>query len=144
MHFKTSRRKVIQTSLLTMGAVTAFSSLSSPTHSSSRRPNIIIIMADDMGFSDIGCYGAEIDPPNLDRLAREGMRFTQFYNCARCSPSRASLLTGLYPHKAGMGTLVNLSGKPRPPAYQGYLSDRSFTIAEALKPAGYHSLMSGK
>src|SRR5579862_6422223 len=71
-----------------------------------RRPNIILIMADDMGFSDLGCYGSEIATPNLDRLAAEGIRFTQFYNTARCCPSRAALLTGLYSHQAGIGHMV--------------------------------------
>src|SRR5690348_14707648 len=75
-----------------------------------RRPNIIVILADDMGFSDLGCYGSEIETPNLDRLASQGVRFTQFYNCARCCPSRASLLTGLYPHQAGVGHMVDRPG----------------------------------
>eukprot|EP01035_Chromulina_nebulosa_P058116 gene58116-79594_t len=75
------------------------------------RPNIVIILADDMGFSDIGCYGSEIPTPNLDALARGGLRFTQFYNTARCSPTRAALLTGLHPHQAGMGTLAEDPGK---------------------------------
>lgn len=104
-------------------------------------PNIVILLADDMGFSDIGCFGSEIHTPNLDRLAREGMRFTQFRNTARCCPSRSSLLTGLYPHQAGVGLMVEDRGKP---AYQGYLNDRCTTIAEVLRPAGYHTLMSGK
>src|SRR5690349_17800015 len=69
------------------------------------RPNILIILADDMGFSDIGCYGGEIATPNIDRLAANGVRFTQFHNNARCSPTRASLMTGLYPHQAGAGVL---------------------------------------
>jgi arylsulfatase len=98
-------------------------------------------MADDMGYSDIGCYGAEIHTPNLDNLAADGLRFSQFYNAARCCPTRASLLTGLYPHQAGVGDMVGNRGYP---AYQGYLNDRCLTIAEALKPAGYHTLMAGK
>ena len=73
------------------------------------RPNIVVIMADDMGFSDLGCYGSEIHTPNLDRLASEGVRFTQAYNAARCCPSRAALLTGLYPHQAGMGGILNVA-----------------------------------
>lgn len=105
------------------------------------RPNFLIIMADDMGFSDIGCYGGEVKTPNLDRLAQRGVRFTQFYNAARCCPTRASLLTGLYPHQAGVGHMVNDRGTP---AYQGYLNDRCVTMAEALKPAGYSVMMSGK
>jgi arylsulfatase A-like enzyme len=105
------------------------------------KPNIVLIMADDMGFSDIGCYGGEIHTPNLDKLAAGGLRFTQFYNAARCCPTRASLLTGLYPHQAGIGLMVGNSGYP---AYQGYLNEHCVTIAEALKPAGYKTFMSGK
>jgi arylsulfatase A-like enzyme len=105
------------------------------------RPNIVLIMADDMGFSDIGCYGGEVHTPNLDRLAAGGLRFTQFYNAARCCPTRASLLTGLYPHQAGIGHMVGNRGYA---AYQGYLNERCVTIAEALKLGGYRTLMSGK
>ncbi len=105
------------------------------------RPNIVLIMADDMGFSDIGCYGGEVRTPNLDRLAAGGVRFTQFYNTARCCPTRASLLTGLYPHQAGVGHMTGDYGHP---AYRGYLSDGCVTIAEALGAAGYATLMSGK
>jgi len=106
-----------------------------------KRPNIVLIMADDMGYSDIGCYGGEVNTPNLDRLAAGGFRFTQFYNAARCCPTRASLLTGLYPHQTGVGHMVGNRGYP---AYQGYLNKRCVTIAEALKMAGYNTLMSGK
>lgn len=105
------------------------------------RPDIVLILADDMGFSDIGCYGGEIDTPNLDRLARRGVRFSQFYCAARCCPTRASLLTGLYPHQAGVGHMVQNRGLP---SYQGYLNRRCVTLAEVLKPAGYTTLMSGK
>ncbi len=97
-----------------------------------RPPNILLILADDLGFGDLGCYGGEIQTPNLDALAAGGLRFSQFYNSARCSPSRAALLTGLHPHQAGM---PNLAGK---------LNDRCVTLAEALAPAGYESSMSGK
>jgi arylsulfatase A-like enzyme len=105
------------------------------------RPNIVILLADDMGFSDIGCYGSEIATPHLDRLAGEGLRFTQFYNGARCCPTRAALLTGLYAHQAGIGHMVNNRGIP---AYQGFLNDRCVTIAEVLRDHGYATLMSGK
>ncbi len=105
------------------------------------RPNIILILADDMGYSDIGCFGSEIATPNLDRMASEGVRFTQMYNCARCCPSRASLLTGLYPHQAGVGHMTTHLGHP---SYQGYLNDRCMTIAEVLGESGYTTLMSGK
>ncbi|MBK5291519.1 MAG: arylsulfatase [Acidobacteriia bacterium] len=108
---------------------------------SNPRPNIVLIMADDMGFSDIGCYGGEIQTPNLDRLAKGGVRFTHFYNTARCCPTRSALLTGLYNHQAGVGHMVADRGAP---AYQGYLNDRCVTIAEALRPAGYRTLMTGK
>ncbi len=110
-----------------------------------RRPNILLIMVDDMGFSDIGCYGSEINTPNIDRLAAGGLRFTQFYNAARCCPTRASLLTGLYPHQAGMGGMVNHGADIKPPGpYQGYLNDECVTIAEVLKEFGYKTFMSGK
>ena len=105
------------------------------------RPNIVLMMADDMGFSDIGCYGSEIATPNLDKLGRNGLRFTQFYNMARCCPTRAALMTGLYPHEAGIGHMVVDNHLP---AYRGFLNDRCVTIAEALRPAGYRTAMAGK
>ena len=106
-----------------------------------RKPNIVLILNDDMGYSDIGCYGGEIDTPNLDRLAVNGLRFSQFYNTARCSPSRASLLTGLHPHQTGIGVLTYDFG---PEGYAGDLNQRCVTIAEALKAAEYRTYMSGK
>jgi len=113
--------------------------------SASKRPNIVVILADDMGYSDIGCYGSEIHTPNLDRLAAEGLRFSQFYNAARCCPTRASLLTGLYPHQAGMGGMVSRPGKSAPEGpYQGYLNQTCVTIAEVLRASGYRTYMSGK
>jgi arylsulfatase A-like enzyme len=105
------------------------------------RPNIVLILADDMGFSDIGCYGGEIDTPHLDRLARRGTRLTQFYNTARCTPSRASLLTGLHPHQVGIG-ILNFDDSPD--GYPGTLSNNCVTVAEALRTAGYATYMSGK
>jgi arylsulfatase len=109
--------------------------------SGASRPNLVIIMADDMGYSDLGCYGGEIATPNLDRLARQGLRFSSFYNCARCCPTRASLLTGLYPHQAGVG---HMTDERKQPGYAGHLSRNCVTLAEALAPAGYHTLMTGK
>jgi len=105
------------------------------------RPNIVLIMSDDMGFSDLGCYGGEIQTPNLDGLAAAGLRFTQFYNTARCCPTRACLMTGLYPHQAGMGHMT-YDGKR--PGYEGDLSPRAVTIAEVLRPAGYRTYLCGK
>jgi len=105
------------------------------------KPNIIVILSDDMGFSDIGCYGGEIATPNLDALAKGGARFTQFYNTARCCPTRASLLTGLHPHQAGIGHMMDDKGLE---GYRGNLNRRCVTIAEALRPAGYRTYMTGK
>lgn len=107
------------------------------------RPNIVVILSDDMGFSDIGCYGSEIATPHLDALAAGGLRYTQFYNCARCCPTRASLLTGLYPHQAGIGHMMEDHGKQNP-GYRGNLNQVCRTIPEMLKPAGYSSYAVGK
>ena len=106
-----------------------------------QRPNIILIMADDLGFSDIGCYGGEINTPNIDRLAKEGMRFKEFYNNSICAPTRASLITGQYPHRAGIGFFDVDLGLP---AYQGFLNKQSLTFGEVLQNAGYSTMLSGK
>ncbi|MED5418500.1 MAG: sulfatase-like hydrolase/transferase, partial [Verrucomicrobiota bacterium] len=105
------------------------------------RPNIILIMVDDMGFSDIGCYGSEIPTPHLDALASRGARFSQFYNTGRCCPTRASLLTGLYSHQAGVGWMTADQGVP---GYRGRLTEQCHTIAEVLGRAGYFTAMTGK
>lgn len=105
------------------------------------KPNIILILADDMGFADIGCMGSEVRTPNIDAMAASGVILTQMYNCARCCPTRAALLTGVYPHKAGIGHMGLNFGTP---AYQGHLRNDSATIAEVLKGAGYQTMMSGK
>jgi len=107
----------------------------------SQRPNIVLIMSDDMGFSDLGCYGSEIQTPNLDALAHNGIRFTQFYNAARCCPTRASLLTGLYAHQAGVGHMTNDRGHD---GYRGQLNRQCVTIAEVLRTSGYRTYMCGK
>ena len=106
-----------------------------------KRPNIIVILSDDMGFSDLGCYGSEIQTPNLDGLAAGGLRFTQFYNTARCCPTRASLLTGLYPHQAGMGHMTEDKGLD---GFAGDLNTRCVTIAQVVKRAGYATFAVGK
>jgi arylsulfatase A-like enzyme len=105
------------------------------------RPNIIVIMSDDMGYSDLGCYGGEIRTPNLDKLAAGGLRYTQFHNTGRCCPTRASLLTGLYAHQAGIGEMTNDGGQP---GYRGDLSFNAVTLAEAMKSTGYRTYMAGK
>ena len=105
------------------------------------RPNVVLIMVDDMGFSDLGCYGSELRTPTLDRLGADGVRMTQFYNTARCSPARASLLTGLHPHQTGVGILTNDDG---PLGYPGTINDRCVTVAEVLGGAGWTTAMTGK
>ncbi|MCQ6561416.1 arylsulfatase [Paenibacillus mendelii] len=105
------------------------------------KQNVILILNDDMGYSDIGCYGGEVETPNLDKLAEGGIRLTQFYNTARCSPSRASLLTGLHPHQTGIGILTYDTGLE---GYPGDLNKECVTIAEVLKESGYRTYMSGK
>ena len=105
------------------------------------KPNIVVIMADDLGFSDLGCYGGEVDTPVLNGLAENGLRFNAFYNTSRCCPSRAALLTGQYPHQAGIGQMTmdrNL------PGYRGRLDEQTVTLAEVLKTAGYQTGMVGK
>ncbi len=106
------------------------------------RPNIIVILADDMGFSDLGCYGSEINTPNIDRLAENGLRYKRFYNTSRCCPTRASLLTGLYAHRTGLGWMTKVDMNE--PGYRGEISNKTVTLAEVLKPAGYSTYMVGK
>lgn len=109
------------------------------------QPNILVILADDLGYSDLGCYGGEIRTPNIDALAQRGARFTQCYNSARCCPSRAALMTGLYPSQAGIGDFTTRNPSPnRGPGYLGRLNDRCVTLAQVLKPAGYACYYVGK
>ncbi|MFN9720872.1 MAG: arylsulfatase [Planctomycetota bacterium] len=126
----------ITLTLLAFGPSNASIHAAGPT-----RPNIIVILSDDMGFSDIGCYGGEIQTPVLDSLAKGGLRFTQFYNTARCCPTRAALLTGLYPHQAGIGHMMEDRGSD---GYRGELNRKCRTLAEVLKPAGYATFAAGK
>ena len=106
------------------------------------KPNILYILADDLGFSDLGCFGGEIETPVLDSLAEGGVRLTQFYNTGRCCPSRAAILTGQYPHRVGLGHMTtNDLGRP---GYRGVVSSKAQTIAQVLKPAGYRSFIAGK
>ncbi len=124
-----------------LGSLCALPALAAPARS---RPNILLILADDLGYSDLGCFGGEIETPHLDRLAANGMRFTQLYNNARCCPSRAALMTGQHPHKVGMG---NMTGNPRRegfPGYSGKVSEEAQFLPAVLKQAGYNTLMCGK
>jgi arylsulfatase A-like enzyme len=129
------------TFLLLLIFLVCFAGCSGKSRNQNEKPNIILIMADDMGYSDPGCFGSEIQTQNLNRLAQEGMRMIQFYNAGRCCPTRASLLTGLYQHQAGIGDMVNNSGIP---AYQGYLNENCVTLGEVMKLNGYNTYMSGK
>lgn len=114
----------------------------------SERPNVILIMVDDMGFSDLGYHGGEIETPHLDALATGGVRFSQFYNSGRCCPTRATLMTGLHPHETGIGWMTEPAGSTRgdkePPAYQGHLNDACVTVAEVLGASGYATYITGK
>ena len=121
-------------------AVVVFAN-ATPTPAQDTRPNLVLILADDMGYTDLGCYGGEIETPVLDRLAAGGVRFTQFYNTSRCCPTRASLLTGLYSHQTGIGLMTGDRGYD---AYRGDLNRRCVTLAEVLRAAGYGTLLSGK
>ena len=133
---------MIRSKLLIVGLLSLIALASCETDKpQNTRPNIILIMSDDMGYSDIGSYGGVINTPVLDGLAANGLRFTQFYNTARCCPTRASLLTGLYQHQAGIGHMMSDRGSD---AYRGDLSKNAVTIAEVLKQAGYATYMSGK
>jgi arylsulfatase A-like enzyme len=135
-------RKKISLGLFHISCATFFVCVTDAVSFGKDRPNIIIILADDMGYSDLGCTGSEIQTPNLDRMAKEGVLFTHFYNTSRCCPSRTSLLTGQYQWDAGMGHMDTTES--RFPEYQGFINDKSVTIAEVLKENGYQTFMSGK
>ena len=117
--------------------------IAAPSLLAADRPNVLLILADDMGYSDLGCFGGEIRTPNVDALAADGLRFTRFYNGSRCCPTRASLLTGLYAHQAGVGDMTGDEGPGRP-GYRGHLVEATATIPEVLGGAGYRTLMVGK
>ena len=128
------------------GLFAALFAMVAPAHAQVRKPNIVIILGDDMGFGDMGSFGGEIKTPNLDALAKEGARFTNFYTHASCSPTRSMLLTGVDTHLNGLGnmdewTAPNQRGVP---GYEGYLNNRVVTLPQLLKGAGYHTYMVGK
>lgn len=140
---------VLLSGFLTLGAVPPKFLKKPSVKEAAKRPNIVLIMADDMGYSDLGCYGSEIPTPNLDKLAYQGVRFTQFYNSARCCPTRASLMTGLFPHQAGIGHMTKepsnrINYDYGVYGYRGELNRNCVTLGEVLKSAGYHTYMAGK
>jgi arylsulfatase len=139
--FRTPRRIFVCFALAAAAALAAAPCFSASAGELPARPNLVVILSDDMGFSDLGCYGGEMHTPHLDRLASGGLRFTQFYNTARCCPTRACLLTGLYPHQAGIGHMTEDKGLE---GYLGDLNEHSATIAQVLKTAGYGTYMVGK
>jgi arylsulfatase len=130
----------IKNTIYPIAALVLPASLSS-CEKKAERPNIIVILADDLGYSDLGCYGSEIQTPNLDKLAQNGLRFSRFYNNGKSCPTRASLLTGLYPHQAGVG---RMTFDQKLPGYRGTMTHNGVTIAEALRTVGYHTGMIGK
>lgn len=109
-----------------------------------KRPNVLMILADDLGYSDPGCYGGEIETPNIDRLASGGVRFTQLYSSARCCPSRAAIMTGQHPHKVGMGDMVGAKERPGYPGFTGRVSQSATFLPAVMREAGYTTLMCGK
>src|SRR5919202_5802336 len=114
--------------------------------SKAKAPNIVVLLADDMGYSDLSLYGGEVATPNIEALAKSGMKFTNFHAQAVCSPSRAMIMSGVDNHQAGLGTMAELLGPEQKdkPGYEGYLNKSVVTIAEVLKDGGYHTYMAGK
>ena len=138
--------RVIQRSRYFILAAAAFSLLSIAPAALSKQPNILLVMADDMGWTDIGSFGSEIETPNLDALARQGVKFTDFHVSVSCSPTRSMLLSGTDNHLAGLGTMSELltSEQRGKPGYEGHLNDRVISLAEVLRSGGYHTYMAGK
>lgn len=139
------RHLIISLTMIAAGAM-VFQALpvaaqTAPADQSKKRPNVVLILADDLGWSDTGAFGSEIETPNINKLAASGKKFTHFYNTARCCPSRACLLTGLYPHEAGVGHMLWPTGYP---GYSTRLSSESVTMAEVLHDSGYGTYMAGK
>ena len=135
--------------LILITLLTTFALLALPSAVKSR-PNILLVMVDDMGYSDIGCYEGESHAPTLDSLAEPGVKFARFYNCAQCCPTRAAVMTGLYPHETGMGDMNEEGDKNEfwkrlgSPSYLGLKSHGIVMLPEVLRPAGYQTFMAGK
>ena len=110
------------------------------------KPNILLVVADDMGWTDLGSFGSEIDTPNLDALAQHGVKFTDFHTSVSCSPTRSMLLSGTDNHIAGLGNMGEMIAPEQrgKPGYEGHLNDRVVSLAEVLRTGGYHTYMAGK
>jgi arylsulfatase len=139
-------RKTDQAFRYLIAALTALGLLGMTPAVSGKQPNILLVMTDDMGWTDIGSFGSEIETPNLDALARQGVKFTDFHVSVSCSPTRSMLLSGTDNHLAGLGNMGEMltpeqQGKP---GYEGYLNDRVVSLAEVLRDGGYHTYMAGK
>ena len=126
--------------------VTILTAAASHAAMAAQRPNILLVVADDLGFTDIGSYGGEIDTPHLDALAARGMKFTDFHVSVSCSPTRSMLMSGNDNHVAGLGNMGELlaDNQKGQPGYEGHLNNRVATIAEVLREGGYHTYLSGK
>ena len=124
----------------------SFSKNKTATSHPAPRPNILLIVADDLGYTDLGCYGGDIHTPNIDALAAGGLLFTNFHTSVLCAPTRSMLLSGNDNHVAGMGSMFPVTGTNREnkPGYEFHLTDRIVTVAQLLKDAGYHTYLSGK
>jgi arylsulfatase A-like enzyme len=144
----TGRQRLIRAALATalLAATAASQAAIPPTAGAAKRPNIVIILGDDLGFSDMGAFGGEIKTPNLDSLAKAGVRCTQFYTHASCSPTRSMLLTGVDTHLNGLGNMDEWTAPNQwgVDGYEGYLNNRVATLPQLLKDAGYHTYMAGK
>jgi arylsulfatase A-like enzyme len=117
-----------------------------PVNATDKRPNFLLVVADDIGWTDLGSFGSEIETPNLDRLAKQGVMFRDFHVSVSCSPTRSMLLSGNDNHIAGLGNMGELLTKNQKgkPGYEGHLNDRVVSLAEVLRGAGYHTYLSGK
>ncbi len=126
-------------------ALNGLTALTATAQNNAQKPNIVVVLVDDLGYTDFSCYGGVVPTPNIDALAQRGVRMSQMYNAARSCPTRASLLTGLYPQQAGIGYMTgDLSKETGSKAYQGFINNTSVTIAEVLSQNGYFTCMTGK
>ena len=133
-----------RTLVTAIGILVAFvTSASAQAPASGTRPNILLIMADDLGYTDVACFGGEIETPHIDALAARGVRFTNFHTSVSCSPTRSMLMTGTDNHIAGLGNMAEMMTEAQrgQPGYEGHLNDRVVSMAELFRAGGYHTYM---